>query len=50
MPEAEVEALLGSPSRVDAMGSFTVWYYGSQSVAQVTFDAKSRTVRSWSEP
>ncbi len=50
MSEAEVEALLGSPTRVDAFGSFTVWIFGNQSRARVQFDGRSRTVTGWHEP
>lgn len=49
MLEDDVEKLLGSPTRVDAFGPFTVWHYGS-SGGQVRFDGRSRTVNAWSEP
>lgn len=50
LSEADVEKLLGSPSKVDAFRSFTIWYYGYPSGGQVQFDGMSRTVSSWSEP
>lgn len=50
MSESEVESILGSPSRVDAYGSFTSWQYGDGLGGDVTFDGGSRTVRSWHEP
>jgi len=50
MSESDVERLLGSPTRVDAFGSFTVWHYGERSRAEVQFDGDSRTVQSWHEP
>lgn len=49
MTEGEVEKLLGSPARVDAMTAFTLWHYGDRR-GQVTFEARSRTVHAWSEP
>ncbi|WP_212625049.1 hypothetical protein [Pseudomonas sp. PP3] len=49
LSDTEVERLLGSPTRVDAYGSFTIWYYGDSDGGQVHFDAKSRTVE-WREP
>lgn len=50
MAEGDVEHLLGSPSKVDAFGHFTVWYYGEiPSQGQVQFDAK-HTVTGWNEP
>jgi SmpA / OmlA family len=48
--EAEVEKLLGSPSRIDAFGPFTIWHYGNTSRARVEFDGRSRTVTGWNEP
>lgn len=42
--EAEVEKLLGSPSRIDAFGPFTIWHYGDTSRGRVQFDGRSRTV------
>ena len=50
MSDSEVEKLLGSPTRVDAYGSFTVWYYGSGPGGRVQFESRSGTVESWSEP
>lgn len=49
MSERDVEQLLGSPSKVDAFGSFTVWHYGYPSGGQVQFNAK-HTVEGWHEP
>ena len=49
MSEGEVEKLLGSPARVDAMGAFTFWHYGDHG-GRVTFEGGSRTVYAWSEP
>ncbi len=50
MSESDVEYILGSPSRVDAFGPFTVWHYGNMSRGQVSFDGDSRTVTEWHEP
>lgn len=50
LSEAEVEKLLGSPSKIDAFGLFTNWYYGYPSGGRVEFDGKSRTVSGWREP
>lgn len=50
LSETDVEKLLGSPSKVDAFGSFTIWHYGYPSGGQVQFDGTSRTVRGWHEP
>lgn len=50
MSEVEVEELLGSPTRIDAFGPFTVWNFGTQSRARVQFDGQSRTVTGWHEP
>lgn len=50
MSEGDVENLLGSPSRVDAFGSFTVWHYGDLSGGKVQFDGRGRTVSGWNEP
>jgi hypothetical protein len=46
--EADVERLLGSPSKVDAYGSWTVWHFGSG--GEVQFDGRNRTVTGWHEP
>lgn len=46
--EADVEGLLGSPSKVDAFGNFTIWHYGDEG-GQVHFDGK-RKVSEWHEP
>jgi hypothetical protein len=48
LSEADVERLLGSPSKVDAYGSFTVWHYGSG--GEVQFDGRNRSVTGWHEP
>lgn len=50
MSETEVEKLLGSPFKVDAFGSFTVWHYGYPFGGRVKFDGGSRTVSGWNEP
>ena len=50
MSEGDVEKLLGSPSKVDAFGSFTVWHYGYPVGGQVEFDGSSRPVKGWYEP
>lgn len=50
LSEAEVERLLGSPTKVDAFGTFTIWHYGDSDSGRVHFDAKSRTVTEWHEP
>jgi hypothetical protein len=50
MSEGDVEKLLGSPSKVDAYGPFTIWHYGYPSGGQVQFDGRSRTVTGWHEP
>jgi hypothetical protein len=50
LSEADVERLLGSPTKVDAFGSFTVWHYGFPSGGRVQFDGGSRTVSGWNEP
>ena len=49
MSEGDVEQLLGSPTKIDAFGSFTVWYYGYPSGGQVQFNSK-HTVQAWHEP
>jgi outer membrane protein assembly factor BamE (lipoprotein component of BamABCDE complex) len=50
MSEGDVEELLGSPEKVDAFGSFTIWHYGRTNGGQVEFGGESRTVRAWHEP
>ena len=50
MSESDVEKLLGSPSRVHAFGSFTVWHYETPLGGQVQFDGDRRTVTGWREP
>ncbi|HEF4758238.1 TPA: hypothetical protein SAN82_000636 [Pseudomonas putida] len=49
LSEADVERLLGSPTKVDAYGDYTLWHYGSHG-GQVEFGAESRTVEGWHEP
>jgi len=48
MSEGDVEKLFGSPSKVDAFGSFTIWHYPAG--GQVQFDGRSRAVTGWNEP
>jgi hypothetical protein len=48
LSEGDVERLLGSPLKVDAYGSFTVWHFVSG--GEVQFDGRSRTVTGWHEP
>lgn len=50
MSESDVQKLLGSPSKVDVYGTFTIWHYGELTGANVQFDGKSRTVSGWHEP
>jgi hypothetical protein len=50
MSEGDVEKLLGSPSKVDAFSSFTLWHYGYPVGGQVQFDGSSCTVNAWHEP
>lgn len=50
MSEGDVENLLGSPSKIDVFGPFTVWHYDYQSGGRVQFDGDSRKVTSWFEP
>jgi uncharacterized Ntn-hydrolase superfamily protein len=47
--ESDVEQLLGSPAKVDAFGTFTVWHYGDALGGRVEFDNR-RTVTGWHEP
>lgn len=53
MSEGDVEQLLGSPSKINAFGSFSVWYYenpsGERGLGRVQFDSKGK-VDGWSEP
>lgn len=50
MSEEEVEGLLGSPTRIDEFGTFSVWEYNHSSVrGRIQFDAKSG-LGSWNEP
>ena len=49
MSQGDVEKLFGSPSKVDAYGSFTTWYYGYPAGGRVRFDG-SRAVTGWNEP
>ncbi|WP_185752252.1 hypothetical protein [Pseudomonas fluorescens] len=50
LSEADVERLLGSPTKVNANLAFTTWEYGDSDGGYVQFDAKSRTVMGWYEP
>jgi hypothetical protein len=50
MSGVDVEQLLGSPTRVDAFGPFTVWHYGDRSRGSVQFNGHTQTVESWHEP
>ena len=45
----QVRELLGEPERVDNLGTFTLWRWGSID-ASVTFDNRSNKVSGWSEP
>ena len=47
MSQSEVEALLGSPSKVDVYGVMTIWRYGT---GQVRFDGDTNAVDAWFEP
>ena len=49
MTEANVEQLLGSPTKVVANPVFIRWVYGD-GLAHVMFDSNSHTVEGWSEP
>jgi outer membrane protein assembly factor BamE (lipoprotein component of BamABCDE complex) len=49
MSGEDVRRLLGSPSRIDNFGNFTIWHYGDPSRAEVKFD-KSLKVAGWREP
>ncbi len=48
MTETDVRRVLGEPHRVDAFGSFAVWYYPAGG-SDVKFD-RDRGVSGWSEP
>ncbi len=50
MAQAEVEALLGSPAKIDNFGPFAVWHYGNGGGGEVTFDTDSGKVTGWHEP
>jgi len=50
MAQADVEALLGSPAKVDNFGHFVVWHYGNRTGGEVTFDTNSGKVTGWHEP
>lgn len=50
LSEADVERLLGNPTKVDAFGPMTIWHYGDLHGGQVEFDGESRTVEAWHEP
>jgi len=47
MSEAEVEQLLGSPTKVDMYGVYFVWSYDR---GEVRFDGSTSTVTGWHEP
>lgn len=48
---SDVEQILGSPTRVNEYGPYTVWYYESTSgTGRVQFNGRTQTVESWSEP
>jgi hypothetical protein len=51
MSTADVEKLLGSPSKIIEFGSFASWFYDSSSGhGTVRFGGKSRVLESWTEP
>jgi hypothetical protein len=50
LSEADVETLLGSPTRVETLGPFTIWHYGDGDGGEVQFDGERRTVNGWTEP
>jgi outer membrane protein assembly factor BamE (lipoprotein component of BamABCDE complex) len=51
MSTADVEKILGSPSKVKEYGSFATWSYNSSSgYGTVRFRGNPRTLESWSEP
>jgi len=50
MTQAEVEQLLGSPSKVDEQGVTTNWWYGGYGGGSVSFYGTPRKVNRWSEP
>ena len=50
MAQSDVEALLGSPAKVDNYGPFAVWHYGNRAGGEVTFDTDSGKVTGWHEP
>jgi hypothetical protein len=51
MSQGDVEALLGSPAKVDNYGSFTLWQYGGRvGGGEVQFDSRSQKVTGWHEP
>jgi outer membrane protein assembly factor BamE (lipoprotein component of BamABCDE complex) len=50
LSEAEVETLLGNPTKVETLGQFTIWYYGERDDGEVQFDGERRTVSGWREP
>ena len=50
MSEGDVEMLLGSPSKIDALGIATFWHYGDASGGDVWFDPDTRKVKGWTEP
>lgn len=48
MSEGDVEKLLGSPSKVDVFGSFSVWQYYGPSPGKVQF-TEDHKVDGWNE-
>ena len=48
--QAEVERILGSPTKVDAFGLFTIWHYGYPAGGRVQFDGRNNAVSGWQEP
>ena len=50
MSEAEVEALVGSPSKIVANEDYFIWWYRETAIGRVEFDTRSRKVKEWSEP
>ena len=50
MKEQQVEALLGSPSKVDMYSHQFIWYYNYPLGGHISFDSESRVVKTWNEP
>ena len=50
LSEADVETLLGNPTKVETIGPFTIWHYGEKDGGEVQFDGERRTVSGWTEP